>query len=154
MNSDENLFSNRVSYVDNNYLPLSGKKINKQRSHLLKTIMDILFVLFGTLFTHFIFLGIFYNLSLDFMGYWFIFVLSLYIGYTLIWKVDHCLYTVLISLTNSISGIIILDELIQLNDQGSFINSCISFLTLFLTSGIISGGLYINQKMLNLIAIH
>jgi H+-translocating NAD(P) transhydrogenase subunit alpha len=51
------------------------------------------------------------------MQHFIVFVLSVFIGFQVIWNVSHSLHTPLMAVTNAISSIIILGALIQI---GSF----------------------------------
>jgi NAD(P) transhydrogenase subunit alpha len=50
----------------------------------------------------------------SFMQHFIVFVLSVFIGFQVIWNVAHSLHTPLMAVTNAISSIIILGALIQI----------------------------------------
>ncbi|QJC37202.1 Re/Si-specific NAD(P)(+) transhydrogenase subunit alpha [Enterobacteriaceae endosymbiont of Donacia thalassina] len=78
-----------------------------------------------------------------------IFLLSCIIGYYVVWNVDHKLHTPLMSVTNAISGIIIIGSILQVNSN-YFIIILLSFLGTLLSSINIFGGLTITQRMLQM----
>ncbi|QJC33979.1 Re/Si-specific NAD(P)(+) transhydrogenase subunit alpha [Enterobacteriaceae endosymbiont of Donacia cinerea] len=78
-----------------------------------------------------------------------IFLLSCIIGYYVVWNVDHKLHTPLMSVTNAISGIIIIGSILQVNSDYYTI-IIFSFLGTLLSSINIFGGLTITQRMLQM----
>ena len=77
------------------------------------------------------------------------FAMAVVIGYFLVWNVDHALHTPLMSVTNAISGIIVLGALVQLSATNSFAVGC-ALLGTFCASVNIFGGFFITQKMLGM----
>jgi len=51
----------------------------------------------------------------DFLMYMAVFILAIVVGYYVVWNVTHALHTPLMSVTNAISGIIIVGALVQLD---------------------------------------
>ncbi|QJC30698.1 Re/Si-specific NAD(P)(+) transhydrogenase subunit alpha [Enterobacteriaceae endosymbiont of Macroplea appendiculata] len=78
-----------------------------------------------------------------------IFILSCIIGYYVIWNVDHKLHTPLMSVTNAISGIIIIGAILQMNSN-IFIINILSFVGILVSSINIFGGLAITRRMLKM----
>ncbi|QJC31530.1 Re/Si-specific NAD(P)(+) transhydrogenase subunit alpha [Enterobacteriaceae endosymbiont of Donacia tomentosa] len=78
-----------------------------------------------------------------------IFLLSCIIGYYVVWNVSHKLHTPLMSVTNAISGIIIVGAILQIDSNYSTI-IMLSFLGILLSSINIFGGLTITQRMLKM----
>ncbi|QJC38016.1 Re/Si-specific NAD(P)(+) transhydrogenase subunit alpha [Enterobacteriaceae endosymbiont of Donacia marginata] len=78
-----------------------------------------------------------------------IFLLSCIIGYYVVWNVDHKLHTPLMSVTNAISGIIIIGSILQINSN-YFTIIILSSLGTLLSSINIFGGLTITQRMLQM----
>ncbi|QJC34391.1 Re/Si-specific NAD(P)(+) transhydrogenase subunit alpha [Enterobacteriaceae endosymbiont of Donacia crassipes] len=78
-----------------------------------------------------------------------IFLLSCIIGYYVVWNVSHTLHTPLMSVTNAISGIIIIGSILQLNNNYC-ITIILAFLGTLLSSINIFGGLIITQRMLKM----
>jgi len=79
-----------------------------------------------------------------------IFILSCFIGYFAIHHVTPILYSPLMSVTNAISGIVLIGAIISLNHQNSTSNIYLLYLAIFFASINIFGGFYISQKMLNM----
>ena len=79
-----------------------------------------------------------------------IFILSCFIGYFAIHHVTPILYSPLMSVTNAISGIVLIGAIISLNHQNSTSIIYLLYLAIFFASINIFGGFYISQKMLNM----
>ena len=77
------------------------------------------------------------------------FVLSCVIGYYVVWNVSHSLHTPLMSVTNAISGIIVVGALLQIG-QGNTWVSLLAFIAVLLASINIFGGFYVTRRMLNM----
>ena len=83
-----------------------------------------------------------------------IFVLAIFVGYFVVWSVTPALHTPLMSVTNAISGIIILGSLTLLLKNPSSnmltidISSITGFLATMLASINIFGGFVVTQRML------
>lgn len=84
-----------------------------------------------------------------FLTHLIVFVLSCVIGYYVVWNVTHSLHTPLMSVTNAISGIIIVGALLQIS-QGSTWASIFAFIGILLASINIFGGFYVTRRMLNM----
>jgi NAD(P) transhydrogenase subunit alpha len=78
----------------------------------------------------------------------YIFVLACFIGYWVIWGVTPSLHTPLISLTNAISGIIIVGAILVTGYDGSPLTETIGFIAVLLASINIFGGFVVTQRML------
>lgn len=79
----------------------------------------------------------------------YVFVLACFIGYFVIWGVTPSLHTPLISLTNAISGIIIVGSLLVAGfEQASITVDVLGFLAVLLASINIFGGFLVTQRML------
>ena len=83
-----------------------------------------------------------------------IFVLSIFIGYYVVWSVTPSLHTPLMSVTNAISSVIIVGALIASlsgNIENIFNTSNVfGFLAIFLASINIFGGFLVTQRMLQM----
>jgi NAD(P) transhydrogenase alpha subunit len=77
------------------------------------------------------------------------FVMAVIIGYYLVWSVDAALHTPLMSVTNAISGIIVVGGLLQLDAESYFAVFC-AMLGTFCASCNIFGGFLITQRMLGM----
>lgn len=83
----------------------------------------------------------------------YIFVLACFIGYWVIWNVTSSLHTPLISLTNAISGIIIVGALLVAGfnfDEMGLVGAVIGFCAVLLASINIFGGFLVTQRMLHM----
>ena len=83
-----------------------------------------------------------------------IFVLSIFIGYYVVWSVTPSLHTPLMSVTNAISSVIIVGAIIaglSGDSQSIFNNSSIfGFFAIFLAAINIFGGFLVTQRMLQM----
>ena len=81
-----------------------------------------------------------------------IFILSIFIGYYVVWSVTPSLHTPLMSVTNAISSVIIVGAIIASlsgNDDAIFTSSSIyGFLAIILAAVNIFGGFRVTQRML------
>ncbi len=79
----------------------------------------------------------------------YVFVLACFIGYWVIWGVTPSLHTPLLSLTNAISGIIIVGAILVAGfGQGGGPAEIIGFIAVTLASINIFGGFVVTQRML------
>ena len=85
----------------------------------------------------------------SFMSHFTVFVLSCFIGYQVIWNVTPALHTPLMSVTNAISGIIVIGALIQVgtNSVPVMLLAAISILIATIN---IAGGFLVTQRMLTM----
>ena len=86
----------------------------------------------------------------SFFGHLTVFVLSCFVGYQVIWRVKPALHTPLMSVTNAISGIIILGALVPLTADAPPVIKALSGVALLLASINIVGGFFVTQKMLKM----
>ncbi len=81
-----------------------------------------------------------------------IFILSIFIGYYVVWSVTPSLHTPLMSVTNAISSVIIVGAIIAAlankNGQIFSISSIYGFLAITLAAINIFGGFLVTQRML------
>ena len=81
-----------------------------------------------------------------------IFILSIFIGYYVVWSVTPSLHTPLMSVTNAISSVIIVGAIIAslAGDKASIfdISNIFGFLAIILASVNIFGGFLVTQRML------
>ena len=83
----------------------------------------------------------------SFMQHFIVFVLSVFIGFQVIWGVAHSLHTPLMAVTNAISSIIILGALTQIG-SGSALVVILAALAVFMTGINIFGGFLVTRRML------
>ncbi len=81
-----------------------------------------------------------------------IFILSIFVGYYVVWSVTPSLHTPLMSVTNAISSVIIVGAIIaSLSGTGGLIfssSSIFGFLSILLAAVNIFGGFLVTQRML------
>jgi NAD(P) transhydrogenase subunit alpha len=83
----------------------------------------------------------------SFMQHFIVFVLSVFIGFQVIWNVAHSLHTPLMAVTNAISSIVILGALIQIGSSSMLI-TLLAALGIFMASINIFGGFLVTRRML------
>jgi len=86
-----------------------------------------------------------------------IFILAILIGYFVIWSVTPALHTPLMSVTNAISGIIIVGAIISLGSSSNFVNMSennyikwLGFTAIIIASINIFGGFVVTWRMLTM----
>lgn len=82
-----------------------------------------------------------------------IFVLAIFIGYHVVWNVTSALHTPLMSVTNAISGIVIVGAILQvveINDTLITLSSILGAFAIFFASINIFGGFFVTQRMLEM----
>ncbi len=91
--------------------------------------------------------GLIPGMPASFMQHFIVFVLSVFIGFQVIWNVAHSLHTPLMAVTNAISSIIILGALIQIGSSNLLI-TLLAALGVFMASVNIFGGFLVTRRML------
>ncbi|NDB83601.1 MAG: NAD(P) transhydrogenase subunit alpha [Alphaproteobacteria bacterium] len=79
-----------------------------------------------------------------------VFMLASIVGYFVVWKVTPALHTPLMSITNAISGIIIIGALLVAGSEEINMASILSIVAIFLSSVNIFGGFVVTKRMLNM----
>ena len=80
-----------------------------------------------------------------------IFILAIFVGYFVVWSVTSALHTPLMSVTNAISGIIIVGALIALGSSSNEItvtSKWLGFIAIIIASINIFGGFVVTWRML------
>ena len=85
----------------------------------------------------------------SFMKHLIVFVLSVFVGFQVIWNVSHALHTPLMAVTNAISGIIILGALLQIGSASVIVTILASISVLIATINIV-GGFMVTRRMLQM----
>jgi len=85
----------------------------------------------------------------DFLTHFTVFVLACVIGYYVVWNVSHSLHTPLMSVTNAISGIIIVGALLQIGSDSVLVQILAAFATLVASINIV-GGFKVTSRMLKM----
>ena len=81
------------------------------------------------------------------MQHFIVFILSVFIGFQVIWNVAHSLHTPLMAVTNAISSIVILGALIQIGSSSVLI-TILAALVVYIASINIFGGFLVTRRML------
>jgi len=85
----------------------------------------------------------------DFLSHFTVFILAIIVGYHVVWNVSHSLHTPLMSVTNAISGIIVVGALLQISSTSPLIWILAASAT-FVASINIFGGFIVTQRMLKM----
>ncbi len=84
-----------------------------------------------------------------FLSQFTVFTLACVVGYYVVWNVSHSLHTPLMSVTNAISGIIVVGALLQIDHGHAFV-SLLSFIAILIASINIFGGFTVTKRMLEM----
>lgn len=85
----------------------------------------------------------------DFMSHFTVFVLACFVGYQVVWSVSPALHTPLMSVTNAISGIIVVGALLQISSSSGMVVFLAALATLIASINI-AGGFLVTQRMLKM----
>ncbi|MEM7404341.1 MAG: Re/Si-specific NAD(P)(+) transhydrogenase subunit alpha [Pseudomonadota bacterium] len=85
----------------------------------------------------------------SFMVHFTIFVLSCFVGWQVIWNVTPALHTPLMSVTNAISGIVILGPMLMVSDSSTIV-VVLATAAVALATVNIAGGFVVTQRMLRM----
>ncbi|WP_115719001.1 Re/Si-specific NAD(P)(+) transhydrogenase subunit alpha [Gallaecimonas mangrovi] len=83
-----------------------------------------------------------------FLSHFTVFVLACVVGYYVVWNVTHSLHTPLMSVTNAISGIIVVGALLQAGSGG--LTGILAFLAILVATVNIVGGFTVTRRMLKM----
>ncbi len=86
----------------------------------------------------------------DFLEHFTVFVLSCFIGWQIIWNVSPALHTPLMSVTNAISGIIIIGGMLQIGGELSDPAVILGALAILVATINVVGGFLVTQRMLKM----
>ncbi|MBS0185957.1 MAG: NAD(P) transhydrogenase subunit alpha [Proteobacteria bacterium] len=79
-----------------------------------------------------------------------IFVLAVFVGYYVVWKVTPALHSPLMAVTNAISSVIIVGALLACGPLDLSLSKILGFVAVILASINIFGGFLITQRMLSM----
>jgi NAD(P) transhydrogenase subunit alpha len=79
-----------------------------------------------------------------------VFVLAVFVGYYVVWRVTPALHSPLMSVTNAISSVIIVGALIAAGPGGMSFAKLMGFIAVTLASVNIFGGFIVTQRMLQM----
>jgi NAD(P) transhydrogenase subunit alpha len=85
----------------------------------------------------------------SFMGHFTVFVLAIFVGWQVVWNVTPALHTPLMSVTNAISGIIVIGALLQIGSDSPVV-MFLAALALLVASINVFGGFWVTQRMLRM----
>ena len=85
----------------------------------------------------------------DFMQHFTVFILACIIGYYVVWNVTHALHTPLMSVTNAISGIIVVGALLQISSSNTLVMWISTFAVLIAFINVV-GGFVVTKRMLKM----
>lgn len=85
----------------------------------------------------------------EFMSHFTVFALACFVGYQVIWNVSPSLHTPLMSVTNAISGIIVVGALLQISSPSGFV-VFLAAIGVLVASINIAGGFLVTQRMLKM----
>jgi len=86
----------------------------------------------------------------EFMGHFTVFVLSVFIGWQVIWNVSHSLHTPLMAVTNAISGIIIIGGLLLTEHDLTSHMTILALVAILVAMINIAGGFFVTNRMLKM----
>ncbi len=79
-----------------------------------------------------------------------VFVLAVFVGYHVVWRVTPALHSPLMSVTNAISSVIVVGALIAAGSGGAGFSEVMGFLAVTLASVNIFGGFIVTHRMLSM----
>lgn len=87
---------------------------------------------------------------LEFLSHFTVFVLSCFIGWQVVWNVSHSLHTPLMSVTNAISGIIIVGGILHIENDIKSPITILAVVAVLVATINIAGGFFITHRMLKM----
>lgn len=85
----------------------------------------------------------------SFMTHFTVFILACFVGYQVIWNVTPSLHTPLMSVTNAISGIIVIGALLQVTSSNALVYG-LAGVSILIASINIAGGFLVTRRMLEM----
>jgi NAD(P) transhydrogenase subunit alpha len=79
-----------------------------------------------------------------------VFVLSIVVGYHVVWNVTPALHTPLMAVTNAISGIIIVGAMLAAGPVQLNVGTVLGFIAVILAAVNVFGGFLVTQRMLEM----
>ena len=97
-----------------------------------------------------IFAGIGLSDNSDFVNHFSVFVLAVFVGWQVVWNVSPALHTPLMSVTNAISGIIIIGGMLELGGFGGdkSLAAILGAIAILVAAINVAGGFYVTHRML------
>ncbi|HUP21264.1 MAG TPA: proton-translocating transhydrogenase family protein [Gemmatimonadota bacterium] len=85
-----------------------------------------------------------------FAAHFTVFVLACFVGWQVVWKVTPALHTPLMSVTNAISGIILIGAILAAGFSGLDLGAGLGLAAVFLAAINVVGGFWVTHRMLKL----
>ncbi len=95
-------------------------------------------------------LGIGMGAPPSFLGHLTVFVLAIFVGWQVIWNVTPALHTPLMSVTNAISGIILIGGILQISGPPGSATVILGAIAILVATINIAGGFLVTQRMLQM----
>ncbi|MEE9382110.1 MAG: Re/Si-specific NAD(P)(+) transhydrogenase subunit alpha [Nannocystaceae bacterium] len=95
-------------------------------------------------------LGVGWGGNPDFLSHFTVFVLACFVGWQVIWNVSPALHTPLMSVTNAISGIIVLGGMLQLGGASGSPAAILGAIAVGVATVNVAGGFLVTQRMLKM----
>jgi len=86
----------------------------------------------------------------DFLGHLTVFILAIFIGFQVVWNVKPALHTPLMSVTNAISGIILVGGMLQLGSSSLSLTVALGAIAVLIAAINIAGGFLVTNRMLGM----
>lgn len=86
----------------------------------------------------------------SFLSHFTVFILACFVGWQVIWNVKPALHTPLMSVTNAISGIIIIGGMLQISGSLTTPTTILGAIAIFIGTINIAGGFLVTQRMLKM----
>ena len=86
----------------------------------------------------------------DFLGHLTVFILAIFIGFQVVWNVKPALHTPLMSVTNAISGIILVGGMLQLTSSSLNLTVILGAVAVLIAAINIAGGFLVTNRMLGM----
>lgn len=135
-----------INYQKSNINKTSIKKPDPLNSYIIS--LPFFSVCVVTLFFVFTLMGLYLNLQQ--LQHVFCFTTSTIIGYYSVWSVTPALHSPLLSVTNALSGVILIASMLQYGPSTVTNTTLLALLATFLSSINIFGGFWITNRMLSL----
>jgi NAD(P) transhydrogenase subunit alpha len=90
------------------------------------------------------------NTGSDFLGHLTVFILAIFIGFQVVWNVKPALHTPLMSVTNAISGIILVGGMLQLSASSLTLTVILGAIAVLIAAINIAGGFLVTNRMLGM----
>jgi NAD(P) transhydrogenase subunit alpha len=132
--------------VSSNVSQVAAKTANQGSSSFTKKFSALFLIIFGAA----VLFGLGMTAPDSFLAHLTIFVLACFIGWQVIWNVAPALHTPLMSVTNAISGIIIVGGMMQIAGPLDSLPAILGALAIFIGTINISGGFLVTQRMLRM----